>query len=60
MNFNLFMSVLMDQSLEVFWDGFHSLYFFPVQNVKINVLVKKIVLVYFNQIEVQVFTNWCR
>ena len=52
------MSVLMDQSLEVFWDEFHSLYFFPVQKCKNQRFSEKNVLVYSYQFEVQVFTNW--
>ena len=51
----------MDQSLEVFWDSFRSFYFLGVQKCKNQRFWwKNIVLVYPYQIEVQVFTNWCR
>ena len=51
----------MDQSLQVFWDSFHSFYFLGFKKVKINVFGEKnIVLVYSYLIEVQVFTYWCR
>ena len=34
----------MDQSLEVFWDSFHSFTFLGFKNVKINVFCEKIFL----------------
>ena len=37
MIFNLIMSISMDQSLEVFWDSFHSFYILGFKNVKINI-----------------------
>ena len=48
----------MDQSLEVFWDSFHSFYIFGIQKCKNQrFFVKKYFRVHFYQIEVLVFTN---
>ena len=37
----------MDQSLEVFWDSFHSFTFLGFKNVKINIFCAKIFLCAF-------------
>ena len=57
--FDLIMSISMGQSLEVFWESFHSFYIFGIQKCKKSTFfVKKYFWVYFYQIEVHVFTNW--
>ena len=51
----------MDQSLEVFWDSFHSFYISRIQKSKNQrFFVKKYFWVHFYQIEVHVFTNRSR
>ena len=60
MNFNIIMSISLDQSLEVFRDSFHSFYILGFKNVKINVFGEKYFGCIFYQIEVQVLTNWSR
>ena len=60
MNFNLIMSISIDQSLKVFQNSFHSFYIFWVQKCKNQRFVEKYLLVHFYQIEVQMFSNWSR
>ena len=44
MIFNLIMSILIDQSKQVFRDSFHLFYIFWVKNVKINVIGEQNIL----------------
>ena len=54
------MSIVMDQSLEVFQDSFHSFYIFVIQKCKNQRFLWKKNWVHFYQIKVHVFTNWSR